>query len=207
MTLNTLIKNKILILNGCPSTGKDSLAHHIWNSSNCEWESFKKPLFEIASAISGYPLGVLLELYAKRDWKEKPNPKFGGLSCRQFFIKISEEWVKPVLGTPYFGDRMVERLVGNVSNGVVVSDGGFPEELSPIIKEFGNNNVIVVRIYRDGYTFDNDSRCYLHSGMFEAGKEPFFINIHNKAADVGGFCQEAVEDIEAFLKEVSYDKH
>lgn len=205
--LSNLIRNKIIILNGCPSTGKDTLTSYIFDNTSCEWESFKTPLFEIASAVSGINLNYLYALYELPGWKETEQDFFGGLSCRQFFIKISEEWVKPIFGKSYFGDKMVERLDNNIQNGVVVSDGGFSEELAPLIKAFGKNNVIVVRIYRNGYTFEGDSRTYLHSAMFEAGKEPIFLDVHNKADNAENFCKEAVEQIEDFLKTISYDTH
>jgi hypothetical protein len=42
----------------------------------------------------------------------------------------------------------------------VVSDGGFASEVAPIVA--AGHDVRIVRLHREGYTFDGDSRGYLY---------------------------------------------
>lgn len=44
---------------------------------------------------------------------------------------------------------------------MVFSDSGFQSEMEPLIEQFGIDNVVLVRLNRDGYDFSGDSRSYL----------------------------------------------
>ena len=64
-----------------------------------------------------------------------------------------------MFGGDAFGKAMVASLP---ESGIVfVSDGGFAEELIPVIDHVGGDNVLVVRIHREGVDFAGDSRAYL----------------------------------------------
>jgi hypothetical protein len=206
--ITNLIKGKIIIFNGSPGTGKDTIANYLFNCSRLvNRESFKEPLFRIAAAVSGMDIDLLYELYEQPGWKEIPQKQFDGLSCRELFITISEEWVKPLYGKSYFGDEMAGRLLDIVQYGVVVSDGGFPEEILPLIEAYGNENIVIVRIHREGHTYQNDSRRMLHPWDFPEGKKPVFIDVENAHATAEEFCKAVVDVLEQELKVVSYDKH
>ena len=44
----------------------------------------------------------------------------------------------------------------------ISADGGFNEELDVFDQQFNIGELIVVRLHRDGYTFENDTRNYLY---------------------------------------------
>ncbi len=97
-------------------------------------------------------------------------------SKREWLIHISENVVKPAFGEEAFGNAMVSSLP---EEGIVfVSDSGFASELQPVIDHVGAENVLVVRIQRDGCSFDNDSRDYLTPEMFNS-KVEFFQVVNN----------------------------
>ena len=152
---------KVIILNGPAGCGKDTLAMALVEMGFAKGAvSFKNPMFNIAMAALGLDAyREFLDGYDDRARKEKPEGFLNGLSRRQFMIAISEQFIKPVLGGDYFG----KYLAGNLPYGdevFVVSDGGFASEVAPIIA--AGHDVRIVRLHREGYTFEGDSRGYLY---------------------------------------------
>ncbi|AEM24788.1 ATP-binding protein [Cronobacter phage ESP2949-1] len=162
---------KVIILNAPPRTGKDTLANRICEllkerGVRVHSLSFKLPMFQIAQAMLGAEDYVeFLAAYDDRERKEKPLPVLNGKSPREYMIWLSEEVMKPSFGVNYFGRRIagaisnITRLDGQV---VIMSDGGFPEEIDPLMAR--GHEVHVVRLSRPGYVFEGsgDSRNYIN---------------------------------------------
>ena len=74
-------------------------------------------------------------------------------------IWISEDVIKPQFGDQYFGVVMAE-AVRDSHVPVVITDGGFPDEVKPLVSAGIQANIC--RLHRDGYTFAGDSRDYLN---------------------------------------------
>src|SRR5690606_18302941 len=92
-----------------------------------------------------------------REGKEISRPELDGRSCREAFIHLSEEVIKPNFGKDYFGRVEARRIVLNEKAGGIVaacSDGGFNEEIDPLASAFGSENVYIVRIHRPGCSFN-----------------------------------------------------
>lgn len=152
----------IVILNAPPSSGKDTIAR-LLSSHGYAVTEFKETMFKIATTLSGLELHEYMARYDNRNLKELPWDKLGGLSCREFMIHISEDIMKPLYGDDVFGKRASERceqLLGEGYDNVVFSDGGFIDEVNKLI--YDGFEVAVVRLHRDGYTFEGDSRDYLY---------------------------------------------
>ena len=152
---------KVIILNGPAGCGKDTLARALVEMGFAKGvASFKNPMFNIAMAALGQDAyREFLDGYDDRARKEKPEGFLNGWSRRQFMIAISEQLIKPVFGDDYFG----KYLAGNLPDGdevFVVSDGGFASEVAPIVA--AGHDVRIVRLHRDGHTFEGDSRGYLY---------------------------------------------
>jgi hypothetical protein len=98
--------------------------------------------------------------------------EFGGLSVRQAMIKVSEEVIKPVYGKNYFGESAAKTLAEGKLN--IFSDSGFMEELIPIRNKVGAENILLIRLIREGCTFKGDSRGYLDPRV--AGIKSIVIN-------------------------------
>lgn len=154
---------KVLLLNGPAGSGKDTIAR-ILMTMGYEQAEFKNALFQIALSVSGVCPMKWIDRYENRNTKEQPWKILGGISQREFLIKISEEWVKPLLGEEHFGHLAVKEvleLFSKYDRDVVFSDSGFQSEMEPLIEQFGIDNVVLVRLNRDGYDFSGDSRSYL----------------------------------------------
>lgn len=147
----------IVILNAPAGAGKDTIAS-LLSSYGYEPKSFKDPMFNILKSLSGLSDSEFFMNYNDRDIKEAPQDIFNGLSYREVMIKISEEWVKPWLGKEFFGD-VASRSCDKCSN-YVFSDGGFIDEVEKLHND--GHEVVVLRIRREGYTFDGDSRDYVY---------------------------------------------
>lgn len=173
----------LIVLNGPPGAGKDTLALALNKAVGMRTLSFKKPMWEIAEALLGsLKFEEFCDLYHDRATKEQPQAWLAGLSPRQFFIHISENVAKPLFGDEYFGLRLKEDYDDIILSGdsmAVVSDGGFSTELFPFIK--AHEEVVVFRLYREGYSFGGDSRNYLNENQFAYFPQhtrPVFIDIH-----------------------------
>jgi hypothetical protein len=94
--------------------------------------------------------------------KNEARPEFFGMSPRAAYITVSERMVKPVLGEDFFGRVLVQRIRQLRHTRVaVVTDSGFASEAEPVVREFGADRVLLLRLHREGCTFAGDSRSYI----------------------------------------------
>lgn len=160
---------KIIIFNGPPGSGKDTAVEYAQKIYAAALPfSFKRKLIEITITIFGIQRDVWDSWYT-REGKEIPREELGGLSCRSALIYVSEEVIKPAFGKDYFGQQealFISQALDKDYKIAMCSDGGFVEETIPLIERFGLENIYVVYLYRDNFSFKNDSRKYLPEEMF-----------------------------------------
>lgn len=164
-------KPLVVILNGPPGCGKDTIAN-AWlekTVGNTEFrphvKAFKEPMYRVAAAALGLPLYEFMELYNDREWKEYSRPKWGGKTVRDLMIATSEDYLKPMFGDTCMGKLAVSSIQQRIptQNDVIVfSDGGFKAEVEELEEHF---HVQVVQILRDGCTFEGDSRSYIEGSQ------------------------------------------
>jgi hypothetical protein len=152
---------KILILNGPPSSGKDTIANILYKHYDCRRLKFSNPLKK-----------ALVELFClNEDWmalektKDQPTNRFYNMSFREAQIWLSEEVMKPKFGPDIFGWLMLRQLYSPYkSNGPfdVISDAGFIPEVDALYQSLAPKSVYLLRIHRPNCTYDNDSRSYLN---------------------------------------------
>jgi len=202
-------KLKVVVLNAPSRVGKDVGASYLTECINNSKEAltayhreFKHSLFKITADmlgisvkdfLKGYDMSIedYCNNYSPFDnyfylsqgytwWKDVPLYRVGAkerLSKRQALIHTSENIIKPNFGEDAFGKMFVNNLP---EEGVVfVSDGGFKEEILPIIDHIGKENLLIIRINREGYDFSNDSRNYLTKEMFDKDNCPAIIDLEN----------------------------
>lgn len=155
--------NKIIIFN-CPAgSGKDTIGRCFKNMYGCELRAFKTALYEATyeyTTCKSYK--EFLNYCSDRDLKEIPNSNFDGMSPRQMLINVSENIIKPKYGKSYFGLKAAEDISPEeFERGVVFTDGGFSEEVLPLIEKFGKRNVYIVQFKGQGKNdFKGDSRDF-----------------------------------------------
>lgn len=172
----------VLIFNGPPGCGKDA-ACSFYETLGYTHLSFKEELFKETIRFFGVSREWFMEGYNNREIKETPVPelRIAGkkLSRRDAMIYVSEDYIKPKYGKEYFGKKLAEQIT--IDGNFCVSDGGFQEELSPIINKFGAEIIVVIQLTREGCNFSSDSRRYFNGNLVEEivlGKQTPIIKSH-----------------------------
>lgn len=147
---------KVIILNGPSQSGKDTYGEILCSLFDAKHCQFKDELFDETERYFDLRKGFIKENYNSKDLIKLSDR--GNRTIRECLIYVSEEVIKPKFGRDYFGKKAAENLEEGIN---VFTDGGFEEELNPIIDEVGIENVIVFRLHREGFTFEGDSRSYL----------------------------------------------
>jgi len=164
---------KIILINGPARSGKDSLAHAFSRFTHeigmkSEITKFALPLKEKAHALFGFPS-------APHDFfegeKDVPQTYLFGKTWRQIYIAVSEQLFKPLFGQDIFGKLLCQEIdlleqiaredLEPEADFFLVSDSGFAAEARAVVDHFGADNILLVRLARDGYTFAGDSRGYI----------------------------------------------
>lgn len=191
-------KVKIIWLNGPPQCGKDTAARIIQNKfkSRCYHSKLAAPIENSIRNLFKYLPDRTWKILREKN-KDLISSELLNKSLREIFISFSEDWAKKVFGEGVFGELALRNLTNVLEQSpntdlVVFSDSGFIQEIEPIIKKFGASNNLIIRIYRDGYTFNNDSRSYLfNTGVTE-------IDIYNYGS-LENFSNSLINAIKPFL--------
>jgi len=156
-------KPKIIILNCPPRTGKDTIADLFERNNRYTKMSFKQHLFDIAYLISGLSEKEWHDRYQQD--KDTQWDKLGGLSQRNYLIKISEDWIKPLHGEDYFGKILSSSIHNNKTEHkhdmIIIPDGGFNHEIKPLVDDHGEDSILILQWTRLNYDFTSDSRDWI----------------------------------------------
>jgi len=178
------MNKRIILLNGPINCGKGFIAKALINRLGGTEQEFKEKLYVATSNSFGVDLEWFKGQATDRILKEKRCEKlvlveteystlckFLGkkptekvypycISPREAMIFTSEVLMKPTYGDDYFG---IATAKGMVEGNNYVSDSGFKEEAAVQVEQFGRENVLLIRIHRDGCEFSSqDSRDYIN---------------------------------------------
>lgn len=163
---------KIIITNGPPRSGKDTLCNLILEGitdHDLIPLSYKKTLYVGVARRYGLSVEAVYQMNADTLIKDEPSQLFGGKSVRQALIFESEEVIKKELGPQGVAIqtfKLLEEEYGKerLKNAVLYcSDGGFNSELDAAYDFFGIGveDVYIIRMLREGCSFEGDSREFL----------------------------------------------
>lgn len=158
----------IVIFNGPPGSGKDEAASYFKQNFGYKSLSFKYALFKETIKHFNVDHDWFMLGYEDRDVKEKPEDLLNGMSRREAMIHVSEDNIKPKYGKSYFGIQVSQEI--EADENYAISDGGFIEELEPIIEKVGHNSIVFVQLTREGCSYSSDSRRY-YDGVFDETRE------------------------------------
>ena len=152
---------KIVILNGPRGSGKDTAARLISvNYGDVYQEKMTRPLDYACSAFLDMEYNDWMKIRNDPEFKNEPNAQMFSVSPVKMLIDMSEEFAKQTFGEDILGRILVENI--NKANSLstvskfVVSDGRFPEEILPLLEEFGEDSVMILQLQRDGHEWHID---------------------------------------------------
>lgn len=147
---------KIIIFNGPKDCGKDTAAVIVQNYlsddvvAHCK---FSKPLKTIVSNF----LNI-------EPWQLEAQKKgAGGQEFRDLQIGVYES-LSRVFGSNWLGVQVCHNIEEQECDNIVMSDGGRPEDVEPLIRKYGGKNIMICQIIRNGCNFDYDIRGYISDG-------------------------------------------
>jgi hypothetical protein len=157
------MEHKVIFLNGPPSCGKDQAASFLMKHLNARHKKLATRLKETVHQLLGIPYSCEeAERKFGKEWKDTPQGRCYGHKPRDLYIWMSEQCVKPQFGVDMFGRLLLGDMVKPTSTDfTVISDCGFAEECVPIINFYKPQNCLIVRLHREGCTFEGDSRSYI----------------------------------------------
>jgi hypothetical protein len=156
---------KLILLNGPAGSGKTT-------SAKILSMEFNIPFMHVAETLKTRTCGLFNTRHEWRwyeDKKDEPLEDFLGLSPRQAYIFVSEEVLKKKFGQDIIG-RLVATQVAHyfafqVSNAhlpvMVLDSFSFIDELRCLKVVTDIRNMLIIRLYRQKHTFENDSRGYI----------------------------------------------
>ena len=160
----------VILFNGPPGSGKD-IAADFFKTKGFKHLSFKYQLFKETIKYFKVDDRWFMDGYNDRKQKETPSALLGHMSRREAMIYVSEKIIKPKHGLDYFGNQVANELA--VGTDYVISDGGFIDELVPVINRIGSDNFVLVQLTRDRCDYSSDSRRYFDGKLHHA-----YINSH-----------------------------
>lgn len=155
------------------------------------------PLLEFTIVLNDYEIKVLErsfgEVYIDSLQEHIPHLAVCWLSIRQAMIYISELIIKPRFGRDYFG---VARAKAIQENEIAVdSSTGFEEELPPLIERLGQENILLIRVHREGTTFEGDSRGYIPDGVITNT-----VDVESVYGKLDKYLEDVEKIVEKFLR-------
>ena len=154
----------IMLFNGPPQSGKDAAADY-FKGKGWKHLSFKYQLYRETCRYFDCNYDWFMERYDDRSVKEVPHMDLGHMSCREAMIYVSEHVIKPKRGLDYFGLQVANEI--DVTKNYAISDGGFIDELIPVINRVGSNNFVLVQLTREGCDYSTDSRRYFDGNVIQ----------------------------------------
>ena len=160
--------NKIILLNGPAGSGKDSLGSFLVPKLNkASIYKFATPIKKAVAAMFNLSPEEYQFYFETPEGKNNPSPRFFNKTPRQWLISFSEDFAKVHGGKDVFGKIMTTNLrpafANNMVENVIITDSGFQPEAEAVISSFrGECEFFLVRIHRNGFKFDGDSRGYIY---------------------------------------------
>lgn len=167
----------IVLFNGPPRSGKDFAADY-FKDLGFKHLSFKYQLYKETIKYFDVDARWFMDRYDNRAEKEVPSALLGHMSVREAMIYVSEKVIKPKKGLDYFGKQVADEI--DLERDYCISDGGFIDELLPVINKVGSDNFVLVQLTREGCDYSTDSRRYFDGNVVKQYVNSFETRIEKK---------------------------
>lgn len=156
----------VIVFNGPPSSGKDTCANYVESNYGATHLRFKTHIYKLVSLMYNIDLEWFIDIATDVDKKDVQIIK-DGKTARQLLIHVSENIIKPAFGDNYFGITVGDTIATTDNTLFVISDSGFPDELISMMLggKLVGADITLVRLYREGCSFEHDSRDYISDNI------------------------------------------
>lgn len=169
---------KIILFNGPPKSGKDHATRVVMKALEDEEVihlRLSQPLKDIAASYFGIDPKIL-EANKDAIFPTKD------LSYRNAQIALFGA-ISQVFGPAWLGEIIKNKIAAIPDATIVISDVGRASDITSLVRFVGANNILVIQLYRRGYTFTNDTRGYVtipnvkHEMIVNDGNDLFDIEV------------------------------
>lgn len=158
----------LLLLNGPPSSGKDTAASFL-RLHIAEAFGFVPKIDRLSAPLKASFAAILdIDAMQQADYesnKEVPIPLLSSkqpTSYRKFQIDVSEFFMKPRYGQDIFSKLFLLRFFSDTeSDLVIVPDCGFQHEINYIYSHVPHSDILLITLTRPRFDFSNDSREFV----------------------------------------------
>jgi hypothetical protein len=199
------VTQRVILFNGPPRSGKDTAARACLEAEDLNghlrvFDRMSMPIKRAFAAMMGENIDRWGNVGYFEEHKEEPNELLG-CSYRQWQIDFSEKFMKPLYEENIFGRLFINRAWRQSKNAVIFTpDCGFDIEYTTLANAFGQENVLVVKIYRPGTGFKGDSRTYLKVGSFGDKRDTEHVIHTNNAGTEDEFKKKIVSRVSRWLE-------
>lgn len=195
---------KIILFNGPPSSGKDTIGSMVQAQLSSEYKlftdvtKFAAPLKRTACSLYCEGDQTAWHQFDAPGKKDEASETFFGKTPREIQIAISEDFMKPLHGTSVFGKLLVHYIqkASPRFEGFLVTDSGFRPEAEELVTAFGAENIILIRLNREGATYEGDSRGYIN--LDDLGVKS--IDLDNEEGSPNGAVTKILNEVASFFK-------
>lgn len=152
------MSQKVILLNGCPSSGKDTIANYVVKEYKYKTIAFKDKAYKDVIDYYNISEEKYMSLYNDRSTKDEPCDELNGLSPRKAMQHVVENIKKPEYGKDYLAKYTLNIILNDKNNNYIVSDLGLDEEEELVHSLLKESLYKIVYIERQNYTFENDTR-------------------------------------------------
>jgi hypothetical protein len=180
----------IVLIQGPPRSGKDTIGRFIMTEL---MNNHNKPvrLMKFAAPVNAWMMSNFGVDCNDGHSKSTPCAALGGLTRRQVAIKYSEEFMKPTFGDDIFG-KFASNSIDNFDDNwhsFVFTDSGFKPEGEVIINEYGAKICTIIKVYREGKSFKDDSRSFWSS---EGVREVAIYNKYQTESELRDYVRDCI---------------
>jgi hypothetical protein len=145
-----------ILLSGPPRSGKDTLAREIYHVASEEGlrvatssvgQLLKTATHQLFACLQG--CSVILSA-GSETFKDEPSDFFAGLTPREAYIGVHEDYIKPNLGETFLAKQLADLIERSHEQVVVVTDVGNTAEAMEMPPG------VVVHVHRDGVTWSDN---------------------------------------------------
>lgn len=186
------VRKYVIAFNGPPRAGKDTASGAVCAviRDRATWLQVRHmkmsdPLKKSAHALfAAFHSPDFYDLPENIQQKDLPCGDFLGLSPREVYISLHEEYLKKQFGAGAIG--FINRKIMTRMHGArvfVFSDGGFVDEWLPIIEYVGEENFMLVEVHSATKDFSNDSRGYIGDELKALFPKIKLVKLNNTIGD------------------------